>query len=143
MTTSSPSFDVSQLIGWPFRALTLAPSQLTQPILPITYNINAFNSSAPQTEARIVSQHSYGRQLGRLSDAVQALMDVLYPEGAPDGPNGPLARFAQLREDIEALKADGAEDRLARVAQDLKTLRATDPDRFERMRKTLAQTLRE
>ncbi|OWQ44163.1 hypothetical protein [Roseateles sp. L2-2] len=140
MTTSLPSFDVSQLIGWPFRALTLAPSQLTQPI---TYNINAFNSSAPQTEARIVSQHSYGRQLGRLSDAVQALMDVLYPEGAPDGPNGPLARFAQLREDIEMLKANGAEDRLERVAQDLKTLRDSDPDRFERVRKMLSQTLRD
>ncbi len=55
----------------------------------------------------------------------------------------PLARFEQLREDIEALKADGAEDRLKRVAQDLKTLRATDPDRFERVRKTLAHALRD
>lgn len=48
---------------------------LEQPILPgWTFAINNVNSSAPQTEAEVVAQHSYGRQLGRISDVLDLLL---------------------------------------------------------------------
>jgi hypothetical protein len=46
----------------------------SQPILPgwtPTLNINSNNSTAPQTEMAVVEKHSYGRQLGRISDALR------------------------------------------------------------------------
>ena len=54
----------------------LAPQSLTQPILPgWPITINGINSSAPQTEVEVVQHHSYGRQLGRVADALEALIE--------------------------------------------------------------------
>ena len=64
-------------------AMHLVPQTLVQPILPgWTLNVNAFNSSAPQTEAEIVQRHSYGRQLGRIAEALAALLDDRDPDKA-------------------------------------------------------------
>src|SRR3954453_15681944 len=64
-----------------------APPNLIQPILPglnlgpiLTVNEN--NSTAPLTEAAIVQQQSYGRQLGTLIDALQALIE--HPNDSED-----------------------------------------------------------
>ena len=52
-----------------------APQNLAQPILPgWTFNINSNNSSSPQTEAEVLQHHSYGRQLGRIADALAVLV---------------------------------------------------------------------
>ena len=78
---------------WPLHAMTawstflrLAPQVLTQPILPgwtvgNVYNVTENNSTAPQTEQEIVSRHSYGRQLGRMSDALSVLVGRTLQEG--------------------------------------------------------------
>ena len=52
------------------------PDNLVQPILPgWTFNINSSNSTAPQTEVDVVAKHSYGRQIGRMSDALELLIE--------------------------------------------------------------------
>jgi len=56
-----------------------APQALNQPINPGwsfgNITVNNVNSSAPDVERDVVSRHSYGRQIGRLMDAVAALAD--------------------------------------------------------------------
>src|SRR5438067_657882 len=61
------------------RTFSLAPHNLDQPILPgwtfgPVLNVNEVNSSA-QTEAQVVQRYSYGRQLGRISDALSTIID--------------------------------------------------------------------
>src|SRR4051812_8051626 len=53
----------------------IAPDNLAQSILQgWTLNINSNNSTAPQTEVEVVAKHSYGRQLGRMSEALELLI---------------------------------------------------------------------
>src|SRR5947209_4928897 len=65
--------------------LFAAPRTLVQPILPgwvfgnVT-NVTEQNSSAPETEREIVAAQSYGRQLGRIMDAVALLIADLPKE---------------------------------------------------------------
>lgn len=59
-----------------------APQNFVQPILPgwvlgSVTNITEQNSSAPDTEREIVSKYSYGRQLGRVMDALALLISLL------------------------------------------------------------------
>ena len=73
-------------------SVQLAPSQLAQtinpwswtfgPIGPIgqvgLFNINLGSSGAPEVEARVLDEvGSYGRQLGRMGDAMKVLMAEL------------------------------------------------------------------
>src|SRR4051812_4301999 len=65
---SWPGIDPAEWIRTWQAAWRGGPGNLVQPILPgWTLNINSINSTAPQTEVDVVSKHSYGRQLGRLS----------------------------------------------------------------------------
>ncbi len=136
MTTMPPYLDPTKVFSW---MQSFAPQTLNQPILP-TYNVTNYNSSAPQTEARILSQHSYGRQIGRLSDAVHALIAERHPKGAPAGP---LKRFDELWREIEDLKANDAAARLDRVVQDLKTLRESGGPQYQQARKALEDALKQ
>ena len=73
-TTAMPSANWSLMDLWrPW--LSTGPGTLVQPLLPgWTLNLNSNNSTAPQTEANVVAKHSYGRQIGRISDALRALL---------------------------------------------------------------------
>jgi hypothetical protein len=55
----------------------VAPQQLSQPINPGwsfgNIIVNDHNSSAPSTEQAIIAEESYGRQIGKLPDAVYDL----------------------------------------------------------------------
>ena len=60
-----------------WRALwNLTPDTLMQPILPGWFSVTNNNSSAPATEAEVVAKPSYGRQLGRIWDALELLIDA-------------------------------------------------------------------
>lgn len=70
---------------------SLAPQMLSQPILPgwtfaDTVNVTEENSASPETERQIVSRYSYGRQLGRVLDAVNGLI-AERPDTAPEPPS--------------------------------------------------------
>src|SRR5438128_301501 len=57
-----------------------APQSLNQPVLPgwtfgNVITVTEKNSRSPQTEREIVAEHSYGRQLGRLTQALADLIE--------------------------------------------------------------------
>jgi hypothetical protein len=75
--------------------LALAPNQLTQTINPWSWtfgnfsllSINMGKSSAPDVEARILDEvGSYGRQLGRIGDALNAIIDWAEKQDMPEHP---------------------------------------------------------
>lgn len=85
--------------------LSLAPSRLTQTINPWTFNlgslftINLGDSRDPELESRIlVKGGSYGRQIGRIGDALGVLIAQAEKRGELDG----LSQTDQ--EKIDALK---------------------------------------
>lgn len=73
--------------------LALAPSQLTQTINPWSwtmgnvslFSINLGKSAAPGVEARILDEvGSYGRQLGRIGEALSVIIDWAETKGLPE-----------------------------------------------------------
>lgn len=103
---------------------------LVQPILPGWHFgdviVNEANSSAPETERRILAQESYGRQIGKLMDAVCALIQL---QGGPD--KAPAFReLLSLRDRIEALKAQPADEDVAEINRGLERLKARNPQRY-------------
>jgi hypothetical protein len=121
--------------------LQLAPTSLVQPITSgLTFNVNSHNSTAPQTEANVLARHSYGRQLGRITDALHALLMQLH-EGKPPK-DGPLGEFLAMREQIEKVKDDSAAHRLQQITSDLTRLKASDKRAYARLRDDLAQALK-
>jgi len=123
-----------------FRA---APDNLVQPILPgWTFNINSTNSSAPQTESDIVAKHSYGRQLGRISDALAALIaerDAGTPSDKPTDRR--YAEFLTMKAEIDATKREAAQSRVEQIKSDLTVLKSTNPTEYRRMKEALRKAL--
>jgi hypothetical protein len=123
-----PSFPNPFALWWGW----LAPGQLTQPILPgWTFSgvtVNEQNSSAPDTEREIVSEQSYGRQLGKLLDAVAAL--IAERKGEEDLPA--FSDLLELRDRIEQIKARTAEQRLDQVPRDLAQVKSVDREAYQR-----------
>jgi hypothetical protein len=120
--------------------LPQAPSILDQPILPgWTLNINSNNSSSPQTEADVLTKHSYGRQIGRVSDALRAL--ILESHAKPPK-TGPLAEFLAMWGEVEQVKTESATRRLEQIVSDLALLKGQDPAEYLRLRDDLANALK-
>jgi hypothetical protein len=85
-------------------------------------NVTLANSAAPEVEREVVSRHSYGRQLGRLMDAVVA---IAAGTGTTHDPQvKPLIELAQRIEDI---KAKARQRRSAELLDELRALKKTDP----------------
>lgn len=138
--------------GWPWTgidpaawmrswwtAFGLAPQNLTQPILPgWTITINGINSSAPQTEVDVVQRHSYGRQLGRIADALQALIEER-GQGAPDDDR--FREFMEMKREIDEIKLDAAATPIDRLEADLVALKAARPTEYRRLRDALQRVL--
>jgi hypothetical protein len=125
--------------AWPWLPWNLAPQQLTQPINPgwifaSSVTVNARNSSAPETEREIVAEESYGRQIGRINDALAVLI-AERRAGAP--PNEALDGFTAMRARIEEIKAKAALGRVARLIADLESLQRDDPEEFSRIKARL------
>ncbi|MDC7684790.1 hypothetical protein PQU92_16015 [Asticcacaulis sp. BYS171W] len=115
----------------PFNLMRFAPQTLTQDILRgwSLISITENNSSAPDTEKRIVEQESYGRQIGKLTDAVLCLIDDL-PDDKRDAQA--YVELAALKDRIDKLKAESATKRLNRWQDDLSLLKASDPAEYSR-----------
>ncbi len=136
--TDTTAWDPTSWLKQWSAAMRLAPNTLVQPILPgWTLNVNAFNSSAPQTEAEVVSKHSYGRQLGRISDALEVLVQARDPKGSDDR----FDDFRAMKAEIDAIKAGNAEARVARLLADLDLLKVLDPEAHARLKDELKKRL--
>jgi hypothetical protein len=117
-----------------------APDTLVQPILPgWTFNINSNNSSAPQTEVDIVARHSYGRQIGRMSEALELLIEESHGKTPKDKR---LSDFLTMKHDIDNVKLDAAATRIERITQDLALLKVQDEEQYLRLRDALREALK-
>ena len=139
---------------WPLHVMTawstflrLAPQVLTQPILPSwtvgnVYNVTENNSTAPQTEQEIVSRHSYGRQLGRMSDALSVLVArTLQESNLSEADAKRLGDFAELVRRIDEIKSREAMKRVEKVAAEVARLRDTNPVLHRRAADVLRRAL--
>jgi hypothetical protein len=116
---------------WSPWAAWFAPRELSQPINPgWTFGnviVNQRNSSAPQTEQAILAEESYGRQIGKLLEAVYELT-----KGKPDRDGSTAFRdITALRDKVERLKCESASTRIDQLRDDLALLKATDEAAFE------------
>jgi hypothetical protein len=113
---------------WPWAA---APTSLTQPINPgWTFGnviVNERNSSAPATEMQIVAEESYGRQIGKLLDAVVALIGERGTAKQPPA----MADLVALQDRVERIKTRAALRRLDQVQADLRRLREHDRKAYD------------
>jgi hypothetical protein len=103
----------------PFQ-VSLAPRQLTQTINPWSWSfgdfslftINLGQSGAPQIEARALDEvGSYGRQIGRIGEALRVLID--WAEAQPDGPK-PNPAFDALRLQLDHIDIIKREEQAAK-----------------------------
>lgn len=141
---STPDFSAGRNGWWNWPSMPpwpwpqVAPQRLEQQINPgwslvnVTYN----NSSAPAIERDVLQQHSYGRQIGRLMDALSVLVERL-PAGAKDDPR--VADFKALANDIARIKNDARAPRLERLQQDIEALREEDPKAYRQLQAMLAR----
>lgn len=114
-----------------------APRFLQQPVLPgwVFANsivIDEHNSRDPGTERRIVARESYGRQLGVIIDAVDALIQQAppTPKGAGGGQPAPFEAFETMRRRIDTIKAEAQKSRFDTLRADLHRLKVEDPNAF-------------
>lgn len=117
---------------WPMWP-NLAPEKLEQPILPITFSttINEANSSAPDTERRILAHDSYGRQIGRLMDVVALLVEREAKEDPALSKDRCVRDLMELKARIDQEKADARRTRQDRLVEDLLDLRRKDAATFK------------
>lgn len=114
----------------PFLAFYAAPRSLDQSILPWTFAglvVNNENSGDPATEQAIVSENSYGRQLGRISDALAFLIDELPEE---EKKNKAIEPFVKMKTQIDEIKREKEAARFDQVLSDLGDLRQRDEKAF-------------
>jgi hypothetical protein len=116
------------------------PDYLVQPILPgWTLNINSNNSTSPQTEVEVLAKHSYGRQIGRMSDALAVLIEERHGKAPQDKR---FSEFLAMKREIDGVKKDAAAARLEQVVKDLAFLESQDNERYRRLRDALREALK-
>ena len=115
------------------------PSTLNQPILPgwSVFTVNEANSSAPDTEKRIVAQDSYGRQIGRLLDVVDILVREAEKSNADLSGNKCVMALDDLKSRIDEAKADAQKLRQDRLIEDLLALKRCDETKFTAVMKAV------
>lgn len=123
------------------QAMALAPHSLTQPINPgwtfgNLIQVTDRNSSAPDTEQQILSRHSYGRQLGRVMDAVALLLERADAQTRDDAR---AEDFAALQRDVSAIKREQSAARLQRLRDELVSLRRDHPEVWRELRALLRE----
>jgi hypothetical protein len=135
---------VKDSLSIPFAFLA-APRNLDQPILSgwvlgnVT-NVTEQNSSAPDTERAIVATQSYGRQLGRVMDALALLIDRVPREEQHEKA---FEEFGKVRQEIDDIKAKAASRRLDHIPADLAALKQTNGTDYKRALAKLRELLSE
>jgi hypothetical protein len=138
-----PGADVAALVSDWWKPFFTAPTHLTQPILPgwtfgPNVTVNNGNSSSPQTELEVLQRHSYGRQLGRISDVLEVLISKL-GAGARDDPR--VTAFLEMAQEIDEVKLDAATSRVEQLQADLAALKDARPQEYRRLRESLQEVL--
>ncbi len=122
-----PSGDVSQLWSWWNQSM------------PIT--INYMESSAPEKELKIIHDVAgYGKQLGRIIDALSVLIEHHGNSGLTKDEKEKLEDFGTMAEEIEAVKggfAPATQDNLDGIVSAIRHWKTHNPEYFEHARSTI------
>lgn len=111
----------------------LVPESLDQPILPWTFAgvvVNETNSGNPQAEQAILSQESYGSQLGQLSDALEYLLTELASGRPIDLKEPTVVRFLRMKRRVDAIKSSMGPPMAERILRDIERLKKQNPRQF-------------
>ncbi len=141
---SGPNMKGSEL-GWPWvfqwpseggvPLPRYAPERLWQPINPgWTFGnvvVNSINSTAPEVEQAIALEVSYGREIGVISDARRALLEVVVPNRT-EGKES-VKKFKEVAASINDIKNRHKASRLKRLKDELDELKRTDPKAWEKL----------
>ena len=92
------------------------------------------NSASPEAEREIVGRFSYGRQLGRLSDAVVALAQA---SGLDSDPK--IQPLVEMAREIDAMKERAKQRRSAQLLDELKALKRDDPSAWDALMKDVGR----
>lgn len=93
--------------------------------------INENNSSAPDMEQEIVARESYGRQLGRVLDALNVLIrETSDRTGRSKADVDALEDFLKLYRKVQDIKHENVIDRQERINRDLDALQKTDEQAY-------------
>jgi len=102
-------------------------------------NITTGRSDDPALEQRIVGEvASYGRQLGRVIDALCVVVEALPRDGLTTSQRATLGKFTDLAAEIAAVKTETkaarvTEPEIARMITDIESLRGSDPPLYRRL----------
>ncbi len=136
-TPAWPFLSPSQFMAQTMDAIrgAFAPSWLQQSILPgwtfgSVINVTERNSRAPDTERDVVAEHSYGQQLGRVIDALAAIIDERPKDASRDAA---LDKLIELKEEIQAIKFEAAARRTERIKSDIELLKAKKPEEYRQL----------
>jgi len=92
------------------------------------------NSASPEAEREIVGRYSYGRQLGRLGDAVVALAQA---SGLDSDPK--IQPLVEMVREIDAMKERAKQRRSAQLLDELKALKRDDPSAWDALMKDVGR----
>ena len=92
------------------------------------------NSASPEAEREIVGRYSYGRQLGRLGDAVVALAQA---SGLDSDPK--IQPLVEMVCEIDAMKERAKQRRSAQLLDELKALKRDDPSAWDALMKDVGR----
>jgi hypothetical protein len=129
---------------------SIAPQILNQQVLPgwSLVSITNENSADPEVERRIVQEASYGRQIGRMMDAVAALVAEAAPDSVPEASSveaglapdraAAFAEFWALVATVDAAKREARSRQLSpesmqRLARALIRLKKDEPAHYRRL----------
>ena len=123
--------------AWP----NVAPQTLLQPINPgwtfgNLIQVTEQNSTAPDTEQAIVRRHSYGRQIGRVMDAVDLLLERADADTRADAR---AEDFEALQREVAAIKRERAVERLRGLRDELISLRREQPEAWRELQALLRE----
>ena len=133
---------------WPLAAarnwsalMNLSPQNLNQPItLGGIVNITENNSSAPDTEREVLAHHSYGRQLGRIIDALSVVIQETLPtDKLTKAQQECVNDFTTMSGEIREIKEREALKRVERIARDLAFLKDKHPDEYRKLQTLLTR----
>ncbi|MGH3701865.1 MAG: hypothetical protein ACRDQY_20905 [Pseudonocardiaceae bacterium] len=148
--TNRPGGSQLPLTPWPawlsmFGIRAPLSGDVTQDIAPTIglFNINNTRSGDPELEQRIITQvASYGRQLGRLVEAVDVLAQQQPRDGLDEADNRALDQLHKLAAQIAAVKEQAALGHVDRIVAEVQAL-SRDPEAnaraIQRVRKALPE----
>jgi hypothetical protein len=104
-------------------------------------NITENNSSAPDTEREVLAHHSYGRQLGRIIDALSVVIQETLPKDQlTKAQRDCVDDFTTMAGEIREIKEREALKRVERIARDLAFLKDKHPDEYRKVQALLARS---